>query len=68
MQRLETKNSRPRQRLKKTGLETRFETETKSQDSITGLWFTISFTTMSMVGIATHILGLFTVRKFAFVI
>jgi len=35
MQNLETKNSRPRPRLQKTGLETRLETETKSRDSIT---------------------------------
>jgi len=32
-----------------------------------GLWFTMSCT-VSMVGIATHVLGIFTVCKFVFVI
>jgi len=36
----EARPSRPRPRLKKTGLETGLETETKSRDSISGKWCT----------------------------
>ena len=36
--RQDLRRSRPRPRLKKTGVETRLETETKSRDSITGVY------------------------------